>query len=118
MKISKIKTIWDETPNNRIIIYFTYENVGVCRLNINEGNNFGTIIGLYVDENYRNNGIGKELIKACEEELQNWNVKYIKIFVDKNTKNTGFLLEFYQKLGYEIFETAYLDQYELLKKIK
>lgn len=117
-KITKIKTYWDESPNSRAIIYFTYENVGVCRLNINEGDNFGTIIGLYVDENKRNNGIGKELIKACEEEIQNWNVKYMKLYVDKNTKDTEFLLGFYQKQGYEIFETAYLDQYGLIKKIK
>jgi ribosomal protein S18 acetylase RimI-like enzyme len=117
-QITKIKTYWDENPNSRTIIYFTYENVGVCRLNINEGDNFGTIIGLYVDENHRNNGIGKALIKACEKEIQNWNVKYMKLYVDKNTKNTEFLLEFYQKQGYEIFETTYLDQYELLKKIK
>jgi ribosomal protein S18 acetylase RimI-like enzyme len=117
-KIMKIKTNWDESPNSRTIIYFTYENVGVCRLNINEGDNFGTIIGLYVDENHRNNGIGKELIKYCEDELQNYSVKYMKLYVDKNTKDTEFLLGFYQKQGYEIFETAYLDQYELLKKIK
>lgn len=116
--ITKIKTNWDENPNSRTIIYFTYENIGVCRLNINEGDNFGTIIGLYVDENHRNKGIGKELIKSCEDELQNYNVKYMKLYVDKNTKDTEFLLEFYQKQGYEIFETAYLDQYGLLKKIK
>jgi ribosomal protein S18 acetylase RimI-like enzyme len=117
-KITKIKTNWDESPNSRAIIYFTYEDIGVCRLNINEGDNFGTIIGLYVDEEHRNNGIGKELIKCCENELQNYNVKYMKLYVDKNTKDTEFLLGFYQKQGYEIFETAYLDQYELLKKIK
>jgi ribosomal protein S18 acetylase RimI-like enzyme len=117
-KITKIKTNWDESPNSRTIIYFTYENVGVCRLNVNEGDNFGTIVGLYVDENNRNNGIGKELIKYCEDELQNYNVKYMKLYVDKNTKDTEFLLGFYQKQGYEIFETAYLDQYGLLKKIK
>lgn len=116
--ITKIKTSWDENPNSRTIIYFTYENIGVCRLNINEGDNFGTIIGLYVDENHRNKGIGKELIKSCEDELQNYNVKYMKLYVDKNTKDTEFLLEFYQKQGYKIFETAYLDQYGLLKKIK
>ena len=117
-KITKIKTNWDESPKSRAIIYFTYENVGVCRLNINEGDNFGTIIGLYVDEKHRNSGIGKELIKCCEDELQNYNAKYIKLYVDKNTKDTEFLLDFYQKQGYEIFESAYLDQYGLLKKIK
>lgn len=117
-KIMKIKTNWDESPNSRTIIYFTYENVGVCRLNINEGDNFGTIIGLYVDENNRNNGIGKALIKACEEEIQNWNVKYIKLYIDKNTNDTDFLIKFYNELGYEIFESSYSDQYGLLKKIK
>lgn len=117
-KITKIKTNWDESPNSRTVIYFTYESVGVCRLNINEGDNFGTIVGLYVDEKERNQGIGKELIKSCEDELQNYNVKYMKLYVDKNTKDTEFLLDFYQKQDYEIFETAYLDQYGLLKKIK
>ena len=117
-KIMKIKTIWDESPNSSTIIYFTYENVGVCRLNINEGDNFGTIVGLYVDEKHRNNGIGKKLVKYCEDELIDYNVKYMKLYVDKNTKDTEFLLNFYQKQGYEIFETYYSDQYELLKKIK
>lgn len=117
-KITKIKTNWDENSNSRIIIYFTYENVGVCRLNINEGDNFGTIIGLYVDEKHRNRGIGKSLIKACEEEIQNWNVKYMKLYVDKNTKDTDFLIKFYNELGYEIFESSCSDQYGMLKKIK
>lgn len=117
-KIMKIKTNWDESPNSRTIIYFTYENVGVCRLNINEGDNFGTIIGLYVDKKHRNNGVGKKLIKYCEDELNGYNVKYMKLYVDKNTKDTEFLLEFYQKLGYELFESSYSDQYGLLKKIK
>lgn len=117
-KIMKIKTNWDESPNSRTIIYFTYENVGVCRLSINEGDNFGTIVGLYVDEKHRNNGIGKKLIKYCEDELNDYNVKYMKLYVDKNTKDTEFLLNFYQKQDYELFESSYSEQYELLKKIK
>lgn len=117
-KITKIKTYWNETRDNFSVVYFFYENKGVCRLNINEGDNFGTIYGLYVDEKFRNQGIGKALIKACEEELKNWNVKYIKVFVDKEAKNKDFLLEYYKNRDYELFESSYLDQYGLLKKIK
>lgn len=117
-KITKIKTHWDEKRDSYSVVYFFYENKGLCRLNIHEGDNFGTIYGLYVDENHRNNGIGKELIKACEEELQNWNVKYIKVFVDKEAKNKDFLLEYYKNKDYELFESSYSDQYGLLKKIK
>lgn len=42
----------------------------------------------------------------------------MKLYVDKNTKDTEFLLDFYQKQGYELFESSYSEQYELLKKIK
>ena len=117
-QITKIKTYWGESPNSCGIVYFFCENKGVCRLNIHEGDNFGTIYGLYVDEKFRNQGIGKELIKACEEELHNWNVKYMKIFVDKDAKNKEFLLKYYEKLNYEMFESSYSDQYGLFKKIK
>jgi GNAT superfamily N-acetyltransferase len=117
-KITKIKTYWGENQERYSVVYFFYENKGVCRLNINEGDNFGIIYGLYVDEKERNQGIGKDLIKACEEELQNWNVKYIKIFVDKDAKNKDFLLEYYKNMNYELFESSYSDQYGLLKKIK
>lgn len=117
-KITKIKTYWDEKRDTYSIVYFFYENKGLCRLNIHEGDNFGTIYGLYVDEKFRNQGIGKALIKACEEELKNWNVKYIKVFVDKEAKNKDFLLEYYKNRDYELFESSYLDQYGLLKKIK
>lgn len=116
--ISKIKTHWDESPNSRVIIYFMYKDIGVCRLNINEGDNYGTLIGLYVDEKHRNNGIATKLIESAENELNNWNVKYMKLYVDKNTNDTDFLLNFYEKLGYEKFESSYIDEFGLLKKIK
>ena len=116
--ISKIKTHWDESPNSRVIVYFMYKDIGVCRLNINEGDNYGTLIGLYVDEKHRNNGIGTKLIESAEKELNNWNVKYMRLYVDKNTKDTDFLLNFYEKLGYEKFESSFIDEFGLLKKIK
>ena len=117
-KITKIKTHWDEKQDSYSVVYFFYENKGLCRLNIHEGDNFGIIYGLYVDEKERNQGIGKALIKACEEEIQNWNVKYMKLYIDKNTNDTDFLIKFYNELGYEIFESSCSDQYGLLKKIK
>lgn len=117
-KITKIKTHWDEKQDSYSVVYFFYENKGVCRLNIHEGDNFGIIYGLYVDDKERNQGIGKALIKACEEEIQNWNVKYMKLYINKNTNDTDFLIKFYNELGYEIFESSCSDQYGLLKKIK
>jgi ribosomal protein S18 acetylase RimI-like enzyme len=117
--ITKIKTYWDESPNSRTIIYFAYKDVGICRIQINEGDNFATLYGLYVDEKYRNNGIGTLLIKSAEKELNNWNVKYMRIYVDKNALNADKLLNFYEHyLGYELFESSYSDEYGLLKKIK
>ena len=117
-QITKIKTSWGENKEKYSVVYFFYENKGVCRLNIHEGDNFGIINGLYVDENERNQGIGKALIKACEEELHNWNVKYMKLFVDKDVRNKDFLLEYYKNMDYELFESSHSDQYGLLKKIK
>ena len=117
-EITKIKTYWDKSPNSRSIIYFTYKDIGVCRMQINEGDNYATIYGLYVNEKHRNGGIGSKLIKSCEEELKNWNVKYMKLYVHKNTIDTDFLIKFYKKLGYEIFESSYSDEYCMLKTIK
>lgn len=117
-EITKIKTYWDKSPNSRTIIYFTYKDIGVCRMHINEGDNYATIYGLYVDEKHRNGGIGSTLLKSCEEELKNWNVKYMKLYVHKNTIDTDFLIKFYNKLGYEIFESSYSDEYCMLKTIK
>ena len=77
-----------------------------------------TIYGLYVDEKHRNRGIASTLIKSCEEELKNWNVKYMKLYVHKNSIDTDFLIKFYKKLGYEIFESSYSDEYCMLKTIK
>ena len=116
--ITKIKTYWDESPNSRAIIYFAYKDVGICRIQINEGDNFAALYGLYVDEKYRNTGIGTLLIKSAEKELNNWNVKYMRIYVDKNAANAAELLNFYKNLGYELFESSYSDEYGLLKKIK
>lgn len=115
--ITKIKTYWYESPNNRATVYFMYKDIGVCRLNINEGDNYGILIGLYVDKNHRNNGIATKLINSAEDELKNWNVKYMKLYVVKNTNDTDFLLTFYEKLGYEKFESSYSDEIGLLKKI-
>ena len=90
--INKIKTYWGESPDGYGIIYFFYENKGVCRLRVNEGDNFGTIYGLYVDEKYRNLGIGTSLIKACEEELENWNVKFMQLQQKFHDYHLSFLI--------------------------
>lgn len=116
--ITTIKTYWDESPNSRAIIYFAYKDIGICRMQINEGDNYATLYGLYVNEQYRNAGIGTLLIKSAEKELNNWHVKYMRIYVDKNAINADKLLIFYKNLGYELFESSYSDEYGLLKKIK
>lgn len=112
--IIKIITKW--TNPNFDSIYFTYKDVAICRLSIYEGDNFAIISDLYVDESFRRKGIGSLLLKECEKELKNWNVKYIKLYVNKDD-NASKLLEYYKNFDYDVFEGAMSDSYTLLKRI-
>lgn len=112
--ISKVHTKW--TNPNFNSIYFVYKDIAICRLSIYEGDAFAIISDLYVDESFRRKGIGSLLLKECEKELKNWNVKYIKLYVNKDD-NASILLEYYKKFDYDVFEGSMSDSYALLKRI-
>jgi len=50
------------------------------------------------DINYRREGIATEMINTCKKLLKG----KISLFIDKNKKNTNYLLHFYQKNNFNI----------------
>lgn len=59
------------------------------------GNNY--IAGLFIDEAFQSQGIGRELIDYCKQ-------KYHRLELDVFVENTG-AVRFYQSNGFEITET-------------
>jgi len=69
------------------------------------------VIGLVVKEQYRNNGIGKELLMECESYARNNNLKYVRlnsgsqrIEAHKFYRKNGYLNEKDQKRFIKTFE--------------
>lgn len=50
------------------------------------------------DINYRREGIATEMISTCKKLLKGT----ISLYIDKNKKNTNYLLQFYQKNNFNI----------------
>ncbi len=90
-KINKIDTLFFKVAiiNNKIV-GFIFFNTNYIYLN--EKTAF--ILELYVDSNYRYNGIGRRLIKIVEEEIKDNEIKFIYL-----TSDDKFKL-FYQKCDF------------------
>ena len=73
--------------------------------NINEGNKNGYLIdGLYVLEEYRNNGIAKELINSSLSILKSKNINFIDVNTMYKNKEANNL---YKSLGFTEFKISY-----------
>lgn len=67
--------------------------------------------GLSVYEDSRNKGYGKSLIAEAESIGIELHIKRFRLNVDKGRED---LLEYYKKLGYEVFD-EYDNEYKLVK---
>ena len=73
--------------------------------NINEDNKSGYLIdGLYVLEEYRNNGIAKELINSSLSILKSKNINFIDVNTMYKNKEANNL---YKSLGFNEFKVSY-----------
>lgn len=73
--------------------------------NINEDNKNGYLIdGLYVLEEYRNNGIAKELINSSLSILKSKNINFIDVNTMYKNKEANNL---YKSLGFNEFKISY-----------
>lgn len=71
-----------KNPNNILLVYKDNDVIGYIYLRpINDNIKNYLIDGLYVEENYRNKGIGKKLITEAIKYLKNINAEYIDINV-------------------------------------
>lgn len=70
---------------------------------------YGEVIELFIDDGYRNQGIGKRLLQAVENHFSKLRIKYIEIQTSTFNNNA---IEFYQHSGYINRQTL------LFKKIK
>jgi len=72
---------------------------------INTNNNNGYLIdGLYVIEEYRNNGIATKLLESGLNILNDTNVKFIDINVLSNNKSA---INLYKKFGFNEFKISF-----------
>jgi ribosomal protein S18 acetylase RimI-like enzyme len=62
----------------------------------------GVIYSLWVDENYRNQGIGQELLNRMELFLRSMGAKALQVGWDTSNQNAS---EWWQKRGYRPYET-------------
>jgi len=67
-------------------------------LSMAKSKNPGEIKILYIDNNYRGKGVGKEVINFLENEAKNQNYKELFIRSAKRYQNTAY--GFYEKMGY------------------
>jgi amino-acid N-acetyltransferase len=75
--------------------------IGICAMNI-IWENLAEVRSLYVDEDYRNKGIGKELVEACISEAIT--LELFRIFALTYKK------DFFAKLGFQEVDRATLPE--------
>ena len=90
----------------KAILYYS-DNIIVGFLGISHDNYLNQ---LCIDNNYRNRGYAKKLIKMATDILKGT----IYLFVDKNKSNTSFLTSFYKKNGF-IIEYQNKDEIKMYK---
>ncbi len=75
---------WNHIPKSehKIEFYYNEENIGHIQYRLGTGQ-----IGLfYIDEKYRNNGLGKEILNNVINEMKNNNIKEIWAVTSKDHK--------------------------------
>jgi predicted GNAT family N-acyltransferase len=94
---------WEEEYDHNdytAILFNAYEDdqiIGVARLYA------GKIGRIAVLQNYRGQGIGSQLVTACENEAKKQSFTKVKLAAQLES------IPFYEKLGYEIYGDIFLD---------
>ena len=70
---------------------------------------------LAVDSNYRNLGIGSELLNLAETEISNKH-QFVVLNVQKEFQD--MLIPFYKKRGYITFRKNEKDEFEMIKEVR
>lgn len=94
------KMLYDE--NIIILAYYINKTIVGYILIRKMANNTCLLDGLYVEEEYRNKGIGKSLLTEAISRIKNMNVKYVDINVMYNNIIAKHIYEKLGFVGYEI----------------
>ena len=91
-----------DDENIIILAYYINEIIVGYILIRKMANNTCLLDGLYVEEEYRNKGIGKSLLTEAISRIKNMNVKYVDINVMYNNIIAKHIYEKLGFVGYEI----------------
>ena len=91
-----------DDENIIILAYYINKTIVGYILIRKMANNTCLLDGLYVEEEYRNKGIGKSLLKEAISRIKNMNVKYVDINVMYNNIIAKHIYEKLGFVGYEI----------------
>lgn len=91
-----------DDENIIILAYYINEIIVGYILIRKMANNTCLLDGLYVEEEYRNKGIGKSLLTEAISRIKNMNIKYIDINVMYNNIIAKHIYEKLGFVGYEI----------------
>jgi len=99
--------------------------IGLVRFSMNvKTKHIGTIVSMYVDEDYRRHGVATSLINAACDEAEQMGLEQVQLSPAVNNEPAVAL---YQSLGFEIFGTEkeamkvdgkYIDEYLMVKFLK
>ena len=91
-----------DDENIIILAYYINKTIVGYILIRKMANNTCLLDGLYVEEEYRNKGIGNSLLKEAISRIKNMNVKYVDINVMYNNIIAKHIYEKLGFVGYEI----------------
>ena len=105
-------TVFVAEENNELLAYM------VCKIRkaeednnvhkIKKGEDYADIDSIYVKKNYRNKGIGSELVNQCMKELKKHGYK--KIILSADSKELNKLVRFYEKHGFKVLFTRMMHE--------
>ena len=103
--IRDINSYYSENGNIMWVIENEDNVIGMGGL-INQGNNTFEIKRLRISTNYRNQGLGSELLEWIENYCRKNGVK--RIYLDTTNRNSG-AIRFYKKHGYKEYKRERID---------
>ena len=94
-----LRTIYQNWEGYRCWTIFLTEGLGSCRLSIySDAPEDAVISDLFIPENCRNQGLGREILESCEKFAKEQGCNSISLRSD----NDDWIREWYKRLGFEV----------------
>lgn len=104
---------WKDWTQVLIVDVDNYDSVKLCIPTDDNMTNVADacIYDLYVCDEYRRHGTATRLLKIAEEQAKTRGLKTVELKCNKN-KAEKFVLEFYLKQGYEMYDGEYDEMHD------